>query len=60
MSDYKMNYLPDDDDSQQQQMNDEEREQYEKEYEEWLDSLDNKWGSNLVNINKEQKVNANE
>ena len=59
MSDYKMNYLPDDDDSQQQ-MEDSEKEQYEREYGEWLDSLDKKWGSNLVNINKEQKENSNE
>ena len=59
MSDYKMNYLPDDDDSQQQ-MEDSEKEQYEREYEEWLDSLDKKWGSKLVNINKEQKENSNE
>ena len=59
MSDYKMNYLPDDDDSQQQ-MEASEREEYEREYEEWLDSLDKKWGSKLVNINKEQKENINE
>tara|TARA_Y100001951_G_C11140013_1_gene183107 strand:+ start:179 stop:358 length:180 start_codon:yes stop_codon:yes gene_type:complete len=59
MSDYKMNYLPDDDDSQQE-MEASEREEYEREYEEWLDSLDKKWGSKLVNINKEQKENINE
>jgi len=59
MSDYKMNYLPDDDDSQQE-MEASEREEYEREYEEWLDSLDKKWGSKLVNINKEQKETINE
>ena len=59
MSDYKMNYLPDDDDSQQE-MEASEREEYEREYEEWLDSLDKKWDSKLVNINKEQKENINE
>ena len=59
MSDYKMNYLPDDDDFQQE-MEASEREEYEREYEEWLDSLDKKWGSKLVNINKEQKENINE
>ena len=57
MSDYKMNYLPDDDASQQQ-MEASEREEYEREYEEWLDSLDKKRESNLVN--KEQKENINE
>jgi hypothetical protein len=41
MSDYKMAYLPDEGD-QRQQMDDEEREQYEKEYEEWLDNLEKK------------------
>ena len=45
MSDYKMNYLPDDDDSQQE-MEASEREEYEREYEEWLDSLDKKKESN--------------
>ena len=59
MSDYKMNYLPDDDDSQQE-MEASEREEYEREYEEWLDGLDKKWGSKLVNMNKEQKENINE
>ena len=41
MSYDKMDYLPDDDDSQQQ-MEDSEREQYEKEYEEWLDKIEEK------------------
>ena len=59
MSDYKMNYLPDDDDSQQE-MEASEREEYEREYEEWLDGLDKKWGSKLVNMDKEQKENINE
>ena len=59
MSDYKMNYLPDDDDSQQE-MEASEREEYEREYEEWLDGLDKKWGYKLVNMDKEQKENINE
>tara|TARA_R100000963_G_C4610941_1_gene81406 strand:- start:139 stop:288 length:150 start_codon:yes stop_codon:yes gene_type:complete len=42
----KMSYLPDDDNGIQQ-MNDEEREQYEMEYNEWLDNLD-----------KEKEINA--
>ena len=41
MSDYKMNYLPDEGDEQQQRDN-EEREQYEREYEQWLDNLEKK------------------
>ena len=41
MSDYKMNYLPDEGDEQQQRDN-EEREQYEQEYEQWLDELEKK------------------
>jgi len=41
MSDYKMEYLPDEDE-QQQQMNLEEQQQYEQEYEEWLDKLEEK------------------
>ena len=41
MSNDKMNCLPDDDDSQQQ-MEASEREEYEREYEEWLDSLEKK------------------
>ena len=41
-----MSYLPDDDNGIQQ-MNDEEREQYEMEYNEWLDNLD-----------KEKEINA--
>lgn len=41
-----MSYLPDDDNGIQQ-MNDEEREQYEREYNEWLDNLD-----------KEKEINA--
>ncbi len=39
MSDYKMEYVPTED-QQQQQMTLEEQEQYEREYEEWLDKLE--------------------
>jgi len=38
MSDYKMNYLPDDDE-RLYQMTLEEEEQYMEEYEEWLDNI---------------------
>jgi len=41
MSDYKMEYVPTED-QQQQQMTLEEQEQYEQEYEEWLDNLEKK------------------
>jgi hypothetical protein len=41
MSDYKMEYVPTED-QQQQQMTLEEQEQYEQEYEKWLDELENK------------------
>jgi|TARA_Y100000296_G_scaffold49137_1_gene56297 hypothetical protein len=39
MSDYKMEYLPNEDE-QRQQMTLEEEEQYKKEYEEWLDKIE--------------------
>ena len=41
MSDYKMEYVPTED-QQQQQMSLEEQEQYEQEYEQWLDELEKK------------------
>ena len=41
MSDYKMEYVPTED-QQQQQMTLEEQEQYEQEYEQWLDNLEKK------------------
>jgi transcription elongation factor Elf1 len=41
MSDYKMQYLPDECDARQQ-MDDEERQQYEQEYGQWLDELEKK------------------
>ena len=41
MSDYKMEYVPTED-QQQQQMTLEEQEQYEQEYEQWLDELEKK------------------
>ena len=41
MSDYKMQYLPDECDARQQ-MDDEESQQYQQEYEEWLDKLEKK------------------
>ena len=41
MSDYKMEYVPTED-QQQQQMTLEEQEQYEQEYEEWLDKVEEK------------------
>ena len=41
MSDYKIEYVPTED-QQQQQMTLEEQEQYEQEYEQWLDELEKK------------------
>ena len=53
MSDYKMEYVPTED-QQQQQMALEEQEQYEQEYEQWLDELEKK---SKLQIEKEDDTN---
>jgi hypothetical protein len=53
MSDYKMEYVPTED-QQQQQMTLEEQEQYEQEYEQWLDELEKK---SKLQIEKEDDTN---